>query len=116
MPEETIPPTMYRRRGTDRVDPKRLGYGVLIGILPLIGGVKGVLEYHERWVRVEMGMQMQVKLEKRIEQLEARSRNLEALLEDADDRTARLERYQCRLGWNPPATRNVDRDCGGRDD
>jgi hypothetical protein len=116
MPEETIPPTESRRRGTDRVSPKRVGYGLLFAFLPMVGGVNGVLEYHERWVKVEMGIAKQKVLEQRIEQLEARSASLESLLEDADDRTGRLERYQCRLGWNPPTTRNIDRDCGRRDD
>lgn len=29
-----------------------------------------------------------------------------------EERLRKLERWQCRLGWNPPTTRNAERDCG----
>jgi predicted nuclease with TOPRIM domain len=106
-------PSEERRRSTDRLSPKRIALGTLLSLLPALPAVNTALTYYEQWVNMKVEIQRD---RNEIDRLLKENQSLQGLLEDADDRLTLLERWQCRLGWNPPETRNRDRDCGRGND
>lgn len=99
MPEadDSLPPTRYRRRDTDRVSPRRVGLGTVVALIAALGGLKPALDWYAQHARTVREAGKVAALTQRIEELE----------HDVE----RLRRYQCVLGWNPPQTRDPHNVC-----
>ena len=106
----TIPPDdrRHRRRTSDHVSMKRIVLSLLastpLTIPGIIQGGRMLLDVHEEWVALRA-------ISGRVESLQKENESLKALLMDSDDRIALLERWHCRLGWDPPRTRDPQKEC-----
>ena len=120
MSDVTIPPH-HRRRDSDRVSPKRIGIGTAFGVIAALGAARPGLDlYADFRAAVENSKKVTALEEKardydqmkeRVLNLEKKNESLTALLNDADNRLEILERWQCRLGWNPPTSRDPNKEC-----
>lgn len=132
----SIPPEHHhhKRRGTDRVSWKRVSVGTVtlgavLTVWQVISQTKPILDFYAGWKAVYENANRIPELEAKLaehEHYEETLKRLEAenialrgaldVLEKALDETGgdleRLKRWQCRLGWNPPTTRDPQKECG----
>jgi hypothetical protein len=122
--DQTLPP---RRRDTDRINWVRVSKAVAFS-LPAWGPalwwvVMTLLTVHSTWLSMQAQLAVidEVKTKYEAAKLEMRVSNLEGMTEEliatnSEQRLDYLEQWQCRLGWNPPASRKEDRPCHENED
>jgi hypothetical protein len=90
------------------------GTVIAIATILLTGGPKVYDVYCDWRASVEADVEERKDLEERLRKLEAIADQYKK--QGVEKRIDMLEQWQCRLGWNPPESRSIDRVCSENED